>query len=382
MTTAVGRGATTGDRLRRLGVGCLLLSAIALPALLAGSHIGEPPAAGEVARLGEALSERGGTSEMARQFLTAALWSGPAAMPEGAAERAALVSAARLAQVGGILATTLLLYLVTMLARGRLQALVACVLFAALPAVGLHGHVLRPETGPVVFVVLAALLMQCLAHAVRSLAARGPVRRALVLVALSVSISLALGLAVAGMPALGGCLLLPGVVMVVAAVQIGSRALRIRRRRTWYGVPVRAMNTRLWPWTLTAVLGPVAGLWLMTETLRGPAESMTATRLPTTLLPEPLWAFVPLVVLLLLGAVAGVLRIGLRFGRRGRVGQDFVLLAYCGTQLAYGLGRSGEFDMLPAAPAMAIVLSEGAFSAIGLLAMWLLGRRRQSGEAG
>lgn len=367
-------------RLLRAGLGLgLVATVLALPALLAGARLDAPPRPGELQRLAAAAAGGPGGSEVARRFQLA---TAPGVVPEAlqgpqpvaGAAATAFVARARLVQVLFLFAASAGVYLATVLARGRLQALLACLCLPMLPPIAAEGHVLRPETAAVVFTLLALVLLQVLAADVHRRRRRGW-RRGSVLVADGAVAALALGLAAAALPARGGGLLLPGFVMSVAALHLGARAVRLLRRNGLLRLPIGAINRRLWPWTLAAVLAPVAGLVLLQRLLGGPAGSLPATPSEVGLLPAVLALRWPLQALLGLGTVVAVLRIGLRFGRRGRIGPDLVLLLYCALQLACTVGAGPGTDALPAAPALAIVLSEGLIVTVGAVAWWWLRRR-------
>jgi len=70
-----------------------------------------------------------------------------------------------------------------------------------------------------------------------------------------------------------------------------------------------------------------------------------------------------------------VLRVGGRFGRRGRIGADLVLLVYCAVQLAWHLANPSQHDALRIAPAFAILLGDGVLS-LGALGFGLRRRAR------
>jgi hypothetical protein len=79
--------------------------------------------------------------------------------------------------------------------------------------------------------------------------------------------------------------------------------------------------------------------------------------------------------LLAVGLIAGVLRVGIRFGRGARIGPDLILLVFCAVFLMTSLTSEGLADPLPVLPAMAILLSEG-LRALLVLALGVLARRR------
>lgn len=343
------------------------LAILLLPALSVGSRIGAPPTAGEIERLASALTiepGRAGPTPLARSFLLATVWPEPPALPADEPGRAAVASQARLAQMGAVLAATLLLYVVVLLARGRLQGLIACAGLLLLPPVAVEGHVLRAEALAVVFVLFAVLVLQCQAAPGPVLRRRRPLHRAAYAAAVAGCASMALGLAVGTLPSAGECLLVPGVVLVLAVLQLAARARRVVRRRGFVRLPVRALNGRLLPWTATTLLAVAAALWSLLRA-GAAAEAQHPSASGVGLLPADPWLHFALLAVVGVGAVAGVVRTGLRFGRGGRIGGDVVLLVYCGAHLATALGDPVGIDRLPAAPALAVVLSEGVIALFG-----------------
>jgi hypothetical protein len=309
-------------------------------------------------------------------FFVATVAPGATELPERAEDVAAFVSRARFVQVLFVLAASCAVYLATWLARGRAEALVACLFLSLLGPVAQEGFVLRPETPATVFALLALVVLQVLARDVHRPWSQHRWRRVGVVLADVLVASLALGLAVAAFPPRGSAMLLPGVVMSLGALQIGSRALPLRRRFGLFGLPMRAMNRRLWPWTLAALATPAAGLLLLVHTVHVPVDALPATRSEVSLWPAAVWLRLPLQALVGLGALGFVLRVGLRLGRRQRIGPDLVLLCYCSIQLAAAVGAPPGADGLQAAPALAIVGAEGLFAARGL--WWFLRWRRRA----
>lgn len=376
MSHSAPRSLRAAGPLRRLVTAGLLLAILALPALLAGAHIDAPAAPEEVQRVATALHGGGGpsASDIDRRFFLATVSQPPAAMPTESQAIALLMTRARLAQVVFLFAMSGGVYFAVLLARGRVQALLACLFLALLPPVASEGQVLRPETVSTVFGVLALVLLQCLAQTIHRRANGRAVVRNVVLTGYCFTAALALALSLAALPARGAGLFVPGAVMSVAAVQVGARMLPIVRRKGIWSLPMRSINRRLWPWTVVSLAAPAIGLLLLVNTLHVTVEHLPASQSAVSLLPQAWWGRAPLVVLLTCGAVAAVVRIGLRFGRRGRVGADFVLLAYGAIHLAGNLGGENR-DALPAVPAMAILIGEGVFAAIHAVGWWRLRRR-------
>jgi hypothetical protein len=363
--------------MRHLVVAGLLLAILALPALLAGAHLDAPAGAEEVQRVSSALRGGGGpsASDVARQFFLATISPAPAAMPTQPEAIALLMARARLVQVMFLFALSGGVYFAVLLARGRVQALLACLFLPMLPPVASEGQILRPETVSTLFGVLALLLLQSLAQTIPRRSSKRVFVHNAVLVGYCVVSAVALAMALAALPARGVGLFVPGLVMSAAALQIGARMLPIVRRKGIWSLPMRSINRRLWPWTIVSLAGPAIGLLLLVHTLHVPVDRLPASHSEVGLFPVAWWFRVPFFALLCLGAVAAVARIGLRFGRRGRVGADFVLLAYGAIHLTGAIGVA-DLDLLPAVPAMAIVLSEGVYAAIHGIGWWRLRRRR------
>ncbi len=365
-------GRPSGGRTRAVGFACAAIGCVGLPALVAGLDIDAPAASGELERLRAAWAGTSGT-ELGRQFEVATL-PATAEWPTAAGKQHGLLAMARLMQVLAMFAVSALCYFVVVLARGRLPALVTTAGLVLLPAVYEHGHVLRPETAAVTFALLGLLLLQLTAHAVHQRRRRGRLRRVVVLLGLLTTASFAMGLALGTRPTMGGILLVPIALFMLATLQTALRGLRIGRRRGFLAWPAHAITQRLWPIATVALLAPLAGALCMVGSLKVPADRVTGSELAARALPEsPLGAWT-LLALAGLGAITFVVRTGVRFGRRGRLGPDLVLLAYAGTQILYVTNVDGRFDPLPAAPALAVLIGEGLFGIVALLA-WLNARR-------
>jgi hypothetical protein len=360
---------------------CCSLLVLLLPTLVVGSSIARPAAPGEYTRLERALERPGAgggvDSDIAAMFAVAAVAG--TARPTDDEARHALLVRARLMQVLGVSAIALLTYLAVLLARGRLQALLACALVALLPPVSEFGHVLRPETPATMFSLLSLVLLQNAVASAPVQRGRRPRRRMASAFGLMACAAVATALAVATLPSLWMGLVVPGLVLVVGGVQMGFRGLRCLSRRGLEGLPIRAINWRLIPWTVTTLLAPACAVWLLSTTVHAPIESLPATAGTGALLPEGLFARVVLIALLVVGAVSGVVRVGLRFGRGGRIGSDLVLLVFCAIFLLAFANVEGATDALPALPALAVLSSEGARALLVVgLGLWARRRARPS----
>lgn len=368
-----GRASSAAGAVWRVGAFCATLLLLLLPALVAARHLGEPVRPDELARLARALDPADGggrDGQIAREFVRNC--AAAEVLPVDGAARDQVVTRARLGQLATLLGVVLLLYLVVMLARGRLQALLACLAFAGLPAVAEDGHVLRAETVALLGATMGLLLLQCVAQASRPRAGDDG-RRLLSVSGLAVCAMLATGLAVAALPASGAWLLVPGIVLSIAAVQIVLRSVRLVRRHGWLRLPVRAINRRLLPWTAMALLAPAVALWLLWRTVPGGVEGLSpAAGLP--FLPRSPTLAVAFVVLLLLGAVAALLQTGNRLRRSGRIDAGLVWFAFCAVGFAGALGGVPDRDRLPLAVATASLLGNGLFVVLLLVRRLLVGR--------
>lgn len=298
-----------------------------------------------------------------------------ATWPVAAGAQQALVVRARLIQVLGITALAFLTYLSVLLARGRLQALLACGLIAVLPPVAEAGYILRPETPATLFALLSLLLLQVASRPAPRHRYRSPRRSIMVGGGLMLCASLAAGMACEALPSTGAILLVPGVVLLAGAVQLANRGMRCFRRRALIGTPIRSLNRRLIPWTATALVAPAITWWLLSSTLTVSVDDLAVTERASSLLPDSMIGYAASVSLLAVGLIAGVLRVGIRFGRGARIGPDLILLVFCAVFLMTSLTGEGLADPLPVLPAMAILLSEG-LRALLVVALGVLARRR------
>jgi hypothetical protein len=213
-----------GSRLRAVAAACATLAVVLLPPLAAGTGHGAPPSPHEVTALRAALGVDGDAvpvgSEVARQYYQAAAGGWLAEVPVDEAGMTALVGRARLLQLLSIAGISCLVYLSVLLARGRLQALLACAALAVLPPVAIEGALLRPEAPAALFTGLALVLLQSFAQTACRHPGGAPWRRIVSLGGLGVCAVLALGLATAALPSLGASVLLPGLVLTLSAAML------------------------------------------------------------------------------------------------------------------------------------------------------------------
>lgn len=348
---------------------CCSLLVLLLPAVVVGLSLGVPASEAELARVERVIVQRNQPVRLdtsgSRMFHTAAIPD--RAWPADEKGQHALILQARLMQVLGIAAIAFLSYLAALLARGRLQALLACALVAVLPPVMTAGHVLRPETPATLFALMSLVLLQAASRPAPRHRYRSPRRSMMVGCGLMFCAAVMTGMAVETMPSIGVALLLPGLVLLVGSAQLLPRGVRCWRRRGLEGLPIRSLNRRLIPWTATALVAPVITLWLLNSTLTVSVDALAITERTSSLLPENALGYGVAVGLLGVGFVAGVLRVGIRLGRGGRIGPDLILLIYCAVFLSSAWAGDGRYDPLPALPAMAILLSEGLRTLLVLL---------------
>jgi hypothetical protein len=347
------------------------------PALVVFMSIGTPAKSDELARLQRIVEHRPNAKRIdtggSRMFHSAAI---PAVTwPVTQDAQRALVVRARLMQVLGITVLAFLTYLSVLLARGRLQALLACGLIAVLPPVADAGYILRPETPATLFALLSLVLLQVASRPAPRHRYRSPRRSMIVGGGLMLCASIFAALACEALPSAGATLLVPGVVLLAGTLQLAGRGIRGFRRRALIGTPIRSLNRRLIPWTATALVAPAITWWLLNSTLTVSVDDLAVTERASSLLPDSPLGYALSVTLLVVGLVAGVLRVGLRFGRGARIGPDLILLVFCAVFLMTSLAGEGFADPLPSLPAMAILLSEG-LRALLVLALGLLARRR------
>ncbi|MBL9076499.1 MAG: hypothetical protein JNL08_03280 [Planctomycetes bacterium] len=352
------------------------LAVVLLAPLAAGAHSAAPPTAAELAALDAALADgparpaAGG--EVTRHYFRSI--GGGAPLPADPADRERVLGQARLRQLPWIGAIAGATYLAVLLARGRLQALLACALLAALPPVAEAGALVRAEVPATALLSLSLLLLACFAGTVqRRDPARG--RRRGQLLGLGLCAAVALALSVSALPSLGAVVLLPGLVVTVGGAMLGLRALRLVHRRGLTALPIRAWNARLVPWTALALVAPAVVIVVLRLAATG-ETTVPATPSAVGLLPAGAGWRTGVWALAAVGALAAVLRTGLRFGRGGRFDADLLLLVYCALELSATIGQPGPVDRLPAAPALAIVLAEGARVVVVVLAWFVAGRPR------
>jgi hypothetical protein len=370
-----GRAGSGGAPVLRRWVGTgLVAPVLALPVLVVGVSLAAPAAAGEVERLLQALVEPppGDVPAVVRAFGRAAVRVAGRELPTDGPTQAAWLSQARLVQMAAIAAVAGLCYLTTLVARSRLQALLAAAWLAAAAPVVTTGHVLRPTSAAAAFGLVGLLCMQMVVAPTRRGGAASWSRTARQW-GLCGCAAAATGLAIAAAPQAVHVLFLPGCVLTLAGLQLLLRSLRVVRRRGSRCVPVPSLNRRLWPWTVLTFLVPLAVLMFLPRT----APVVDAAAVVAPLLPGPgAWRWVTIAAVWV-GAGFGAVRTGLRFGRGGRVGPDLVLLVYTAAWLVSSFAADLGTDLLPAAPALVIAASEGAAGLLFAVGVLAARRRRE-----
>lgn len=339
---------------RRVAGASFVLLVSALPALVAGTSVDAPPAPGERQRLVAAHEGPHGS-------LVADAFAVSTAPDPSSPWTDAVLAQARLAQLAGLLAASLLLYLIVAQVGGRLRAVLTCAALALLPPIVVEGHVLRPETPALALGLLAVLVLLGLAQPPRAERRRST----LVTIAVGGTAALAIAFAMSALPAAGILLLVPGAMATLFAAQLGMRLWRIMFRRTLLVLPLRASSARLWPWVFASVVGLLVAVPVVREAVPARAE-LVPTPTAVGLLPRPVWLRVLVLAVFALGAFRMVVRTGIHFGRGGRPDGNLLVLVYAAIVLLQHLLVAGSADALPATAAMAVVLGEGVVFA-GLL---------------
>lgn len=370
MTT--GRAPALGSS--KVAAACCTLLVLMLPLLLALRSVGAPAAPGELARLERVIEGRapGAQEDTATSalFHTAAIAGEP--WPQQPREQQALLVRARVAQAVVLAALGLLVYFAATLAFGRLHGLLACGAFCVLPPVYAAGFVLRPETVGACFALLSVVLMQVAALPAPQRRGRRPREAALLGGGLMACAAVSIAIACEALPSQGASLFVPGIVLLLSALELAARGLRALRRRGLVGTPVRALNRRLVPWTALGFLTPAVAFAVLSRSHTVAVEALAVTAPHSTLLPQDRLAAGALAALAVGGGAVMVGRLGLRLGRGARICPERVLFAYCAVFLLSWAAADGGRDPLPLAPAVALVAALGARAALattfGLLA--------------
>jgi hypothetical protein len=338
---------------------------VLLPALVAGASIDQPVRAAEQARLEPPPGAP--RSIPAELFYRSMLPDPPPAQRE---QSSLAVFRARLASVGAIAAIALATFLLVGIARSRVTGLLACAALALLPPVAIEGALLRPEPAAVLAGLVGVLLLAALAQV--QLRAGAGWRRALPFL---FAASVAFGFAATILPSAGLFLLVPLGVFCLAFLLGASRLRRLLRRRPLERLQIRGWSCRQLVW-LAAVLGAGGATWLFqSRYVHGDLLALAPSVSELGLLPEPIVARAPLLLLALLGAASLARALLRRLLRRRRVDPLGVLVLFVAVVvLRDGLTRE-PIDRLAGAVGVAILVAEG-----GLLLLRLaIGRLLRAG---
>ncbi|MHC4076987.1 MAG: hypothetical protein ACYST0_00955 [Planctomycetota bacterium] len=365
---------------RRLAAGSFIVLAIVLPALLAFTNITAPPADGEKQRIAAAMPPASKILETPLGFFYGLT------MPEDAAEQwvanpEQVVVQVRRAGLLALLVISGLLYFLVALVRGRAAAVLSCLSLCLVPAVVGEGHVLRPEQAATMFGLLGVLLVHLYPDALRRRRSPrrrggGPLQRWLNLGGIVMCVSLCYGVAMACMPLAGIYLLVPGGALLLVALCLAAVFPRVVRRRSLWRWPNRAATMRFVPWIVMCLGNLALGYVVLTLTPGVPAMASVSE---AGMLSGSWYLLVPALVLIVVGGARMVLVVGLKLGRQGHVRPDALLLIYAAVIVLHHLsGVGGPRDHLPAAPALAVLMGDGAAILLFLLVGRLAGGRPRS----
>lgn len=345
---------------RRLVAGVVTLLAVMFPALTAGAGLDQPVRPSELRWIELAAkdpkAELGGPASL---FVRSLLDVDAASEGDQARRRA--LGEARLASMLGILACSGLLYLAVTLSRGRGVAILSCVAFGLLPPVWSEGAILRPEVPCTVFGLLGLLLLVGMPERLRTVRRGSAVVAWLSVAAIALAVATAEALAVATLPTYGVHLLVPAACLLIAVVQQSVLFLRVLRRFRFLVLPFRGFFVRTFPWLLPAFFSIVVTMLVM-RVSRGPD---TVTQAEHGLIPASPWLALPVLAFAVVGGLVRMLQVGLRIGRRARIGAEAVLAVHVLALLLHRLRLRALDDALPAAAALAVLVAEGA--GIGML---------------
>ncbi len=348
----------------RLAAGSFIVLVIVLPALLAFRNITVPPGGGEKQRIVEAMGPGSKIYNTPLGFFYGLT------MPEDAAEQwvthpESVTAQARRAGLLALLAVSGLLYCLMTLVRGRTAAVLSCLCLCLVPSVVGEGYVLRPEQAATMFGLLGVLLVLLYPDGLRRRPGQPEVRRWLNLGGIVVCVSLCFGVAIACMPQAGIYLLVPGGALLLVALCLAAVFPRVVRRRSFWRWPNKAATSRFVPWIVMCLGNLALGYVVLMLTPGEPAVSSTSG---AGMLSGSWYLLVPSLVFLVVGGGRMVLAVGLKLGRHGHVRRDALLLIYAAVLLLHHLSGVGSRDHLPAAPALAVLMGDGAASLLLLVA--------------
>jgi hypothetical protein len=175
------------------------------------------------------------------------------------------------------------------------------------------------------------------------------------------------------MPLAGIYLLIPGGALLLVALCLAAVFPRVVRRRSLWRWPNRAATMRFVPWIVMCLGNLALGYVVLTLTPGMPAVASVSK---AGMLSGSWYLLVPALVLLVVGGAHMVLVVGLKLGRQGHVRPHALLLIYAAVLVLHHLsGVGGPRDHLPAAPALAVLMGDGAAILLFVLAGRLAGGR-------
>ncbi len=340
---------------------------------MAGRGIDAPARPDELAHLAQAIADpEGEVGGPAVLFYGATL---PAvASSDGVGSLAKHVPVARMASLLGILVSTILLYLSVLLARGRMQALIAALVYGVMPGVASQGYVLRPEIPVTVFGLLGLIILQSLPNRLASRRTRPIASRALLSSGYALAVGTAFALAAVSLSWYGIYLVVPGACLLLSILLTGYRFIRSVQRMPAV-IPLIPMFKRVAPWFVIAVFALVimAAVFAMVE------PNTELTTFESGLLPGGGAASVSVLVLAVIGGLYWVYRAGLVMGRWRRLTAEVVLLVFCLTLLMQRRLLPLGAGSLPAAGPLAVLVAEGLVLAMLVIRVQLARRARRAG---
>ncbi len=359
-----------GFRGRGVVAAAVTLLVVMFPALMAGAWIDQPVRAEEVTRLRQAIADpKGEAAGPAALFYGALLPADADTLDEAGLRQQVAVS--RLGSVLGMFVLSALLYLAVAGARGRGRAALACIALGCLPPIAREGSVLRPEVPTAVFGLLAVLILTGMPAQLAGGRRKSCAAAWAVVLAVAMAVATAFGLSIACLPIYGIELLVPAGCLLVIVLLQGQLLIRVLRRTQMMVLPFRAFTLRLLPWLLIAFLSIMMTALILDISTSADKSSPS----PFGLLPAAWWLAWPTVAVAVLGAVVWGLGVGLEVGRRRRPNAGTVLAIWVLVMLVHRLEFAPGADALPAAPALAVLLAEGARIVLLLAGNQVLNRR-------
>jgi len=352
---------------RRVTSAVVTVLVLLLPALVGGVGIDAPAGDMELRRLEAALGVGGdaaGRSWPADLYYTAAV----PGRPEAGAS-AGLLHQARLASVGGLVVVSGMVYLLLAMARRRSTGLLACMALAALPPVWQMGAELRPSVPAAAFAGMAMLLLAGFPQQVRHRPGERRLTRWAGLLAAMAAIGCLVGLAAACASSATVLMLVPGGAMLLVVGALWMAIPRLLRRVALPRIPLSAMHWRMAPWVALCAVNLVVVSWTLDACLVGGAAPAGT---PSGLLPDRPEAWIPLVCLAAVGGGRLLVGVGIRLDHLRRISPDTVIVIYAAVMLGQRAVGDAAGGALVAAPALAILVAEGARATLMFAASRLL----------